>query len=161
MFPFLFYWSYLKAGTVHSNNSSLFRKRSIISQLNVPAATAENEEQYTLSNIIYIGFQNSYTFLWKFFWWAVVLKRYTNQLKNTCSVVNLSTKLLIEGLQLYQKSTSLGIFKGFHPSLQSFNIFPHFKNVYFPEHFSAAASSRWKGFQNIHFHKNYIFKTEN
>ena len=41
----------------------LFRKRSIIGQLNVPTAIAENEEQYALSNIIYIGFQNSYTFL--------------------------------------------------------------------------------------------------
>ena len=42
--------------------SSLFRKRSIIGQLNVSAATAENEEQYTFSNIIYIEFQNSYSF---------------------------------------------------------------------------------------------------
>ena len=39
-------------------------KRSIIGQLNVPAATAENEEQQTMSNIIYTGFQN--TFLWSF-----------------------------------------------------------------------------------------------
>ena len=34
-----------------------------IGQLNAPAATAENEEQYTLSNIIDIGFQNSCSFL--------------------------------------------------------------------------------------------------
>ena len=40
----------------YSSNSSLFRKRSIIGQLNIPAATAENEEQYTFSEIIYIGF---------------------------------------------------------------------------------------------------------
>ena len=32
-------------------------------QLIVQAATAENEDQYTLSNIIYIAFQNSYSFL--------------------------------------------------------------------------------------------------
>ena len=31
-------------------------------QLNIPAATAENEEQYTYSNILYMGFQNSYSF---------------------------------------------------------------------------------------------------
>ena len=31
-------------------------------QLNVQAATAENEEPYNLSNIIYIAFQNSYAF---------------------------------------------------------------------------------------------------
>ena len=57
-----FYLSHLNAGTVHSSNSSLFRKRSIIGQLNVSAATTENEEQYTFSNIIYIEFQSSYSF---------------------------------------------------------------------------------------------------
>ena len=41
----------VKTGTAHSSNSSLFCKSSIIGQLNVPAATAENEEQYTLSDI--------------------------------------------------------------------------------------------------------------
>ena len=49
--------------TVHSNNPSLFCQRSIIGRLKKPAATAENEEKYTYSNIIYIGFQNSYSFL--------------------------------------------------------------------------------------------------
>ena len=67
MFRFLFNWSHLKAGTVHSSDLSLSRKRSIIGQVNVTVATAENEEQYTLSNIIYTGFQNAYTFLWSFF----------------------------------------------------------------------------------------------
>ena len=52
--------------------------RPIIGQLNVSAATTENEEQYTSSNITYTGFQNSYTFLWSFLWLAVVLKRQTN-----------------------------------------------------------------------------------
>ena len=61
LFPFFFV--HLKVCTVHSRTSSLFCKRSIIGQLNIPAATAENEEQYTYSNIIYIGFQNSYSFL--------------------------------------------------------------------------------------------------
>ena len=64
---FHFYWSHLKADTVHSSNSSLFRKRSIIGQLNVPAGTAENQEHYTMSKTIYIGFQNSYSFLEVFF----------------------------------------------------------------------------------------------
>ena len=41
---------------------SFKRKKSIIGQLNVQGATAENEEQYTLSNIMYIGFQNSCSF---------------------------------------------------------------------------------------------------
>ena len=68
MFRFLFYLSHLKEGAVHSSDSSLFRKLSIISQLKKQAATAENEERYTLSNIIYIAFQNSYSFLWTFFW---------------------------------------------------------------------------------------------
>ena len=63
MFLFLFSWSHLKAGGVYSSDWSLFRKRSIMGQLNVPAAAAENEEQYTLSNTIYIAFQNLYSFL--------------------------------------------------------------------------------------------------
>ena len=37
-------------------------------QLNVQAVTAENQEQYTLSNIMYIAFQNSYYFLRSFPW---------------------------------------------------------------------------------------------
>ena len=65
MFPFLFYWSHLKTG-VHSCNSSLFRKMSIIGQSNVPARTAKNDEQYFLNKITYIGFQNSYSFLSRF-----------------------------------------------------------------------------------------------
>ena len=56
MFVFLFYWSNLKAGAAHLSDSSLFRKRSIVGQLNVQAATTENQEQYTLSNIIHTLF---------------------------------------------------------------------------------------------------------
>ena len=67
MFPFLFYWSHLKVCTANLGNSSLFCKRSIIGKLNIPAATAENEEKYTCSNIIYIRFQNSYSFFEVFF----------------------------------------------------------------------------------------------
>ena len=68
MFPFLFHWSHIKAGAVHSSDSSLFCKKSIINQLNIQAVTAENKEQYTLSNIVYIAFQNSYSFHWSFLW---------------------------------------------------------------------------------------------
>ena len=48
-------------------HSSLFCKRSIIGQLNIPAATAENEERHTYSKMIYTGFQNSYSFCEVFF----------------------------------------------------------------------------------------------
>ena len=58
-FPFFFYWSHLKADAVHLSDSSLFRQRSIMGQLNVQAVTAENQEQYILSNIciMFIAFQ--------------------------------------------------------------------------------------------------------
>ena len=97
---FLFFpWSNLKVGAVHSSDSSLFRKRSIMCQLNVQATTGENEDQRTLSNIIFIAFQNSYSFLWIEFW------------------IFLLTKLLIDRLQIYQKSTPFNIFKGFRSDL--------------------------------------------
>ena len=66
MFPFLFYWLRLKAGVFQSSDSSLFQKRSAMGQLNVLAATAENEEQRTLRNKIYIAFENFYSFFFKF-----------------------------------------------------------------------------------------------
>ena len=56
-FSFLFYWSHFKAGVVHSSDSSLFRKMSIIGQLQVQAARAENEEQYTLSKQVFFDKQ--------------------------------------------------------------------------------------------------------
>ena len=74
MFAFLFYGLHLKADTAHASNSSLFRKSSIIGQLNMPAATAENEERYSFSNIIYIRFQNSYSFFEVFFDQQLFLK---------------------------------------------------------------------------------------
>ena len=49
-----------------SSISFLFRKRSTIGHLNVQFATAENEEQYILSIILYITFQNCFSFLWSF-----------------------------------------------------------------------------------------------
>ena len=57
MFLFLFYCSYLKVGVVQSSNLYLFHKKSTIGQLNAQIVKTENE-QYTLSNILYIVFQN-------------------------------------------------------------------------------------------------------
>ena len=44
IFLFHFYWSQLKADAVHLSDSSLFRERSIIGQLNVLAVAAENQK---------------------------------------------------------------------------------------------------------------------
>ena len=57
MFLFLFYCSYLKVGVVQSSKLYLFHKKSTIGQLNAQIVKTENE-QYTLSNILYIVFQN-------------------------------------------------------------------------------------------------------
>ena len=63
MFLYFCYRSHLKGDAVHLSDPSLFRKRSIIGQLNLQAATAGNQEQYTLSNKMYIALQNSNYFL--------------------------------------------------------------------------------------------------
>ena len=63
MLAFLFYQSHLKTGAVNQTIHSCFCKRLSIGQLNVQAETAEKEEQYTLSNIVYITFQNFFLFL--------------------------------------------------------------------------------------------------
>ena len=52
-----------KSDAINQTTHLCFRKNSTIGQLNVTAATAENEEQCTLSNIICIEFQNVYFFL--------------------------------------------------------------------------------------------------
>ena len=49
MSPFLFYQSHPKAGAVNQIIHPCFCKRLTIGQLNVQAATAEDEEQYTLT----------------------------------------------------------------------------------------------------------------
>ena len=73
MFLFLFHWSHLKAGAIPSSDSYLFRKRSTIGQLNVQAATAKNEQQYTLSNRLCIAFQKFYSFLWNVLHWKMIV----------------------------------------------------------------------------------------
>ena len=45
-------------------DSSFFRKSLAIRQLNIQAATTENDEQCTLSNAMYINFQNCYFLIW-------------------------------------------------------------------------------------------------
>ena len=54
MFPFLFYWSHFKVSTAPSSDSSLFRKKSAIGQLNVQVATAEDEKRtiHCISNLL-------------------------------------------------------------------------------------------------------------
>ena len=49
MSSFLFYQSHSKAGAVNQIIHPCFGKRSTIGQLNVQAATAEDEEQYTFT----------------------------------------------------------------------------------------------------------------
>ena len=51
MLPFLFYRLHWETGEVNKMIHSCFRKKSTIQQVKVEAATAENEEQYILSNI--------------------------------------------------------------------------------------------------------------
>ena len=104
MFLFLFYWLHLKADAIHLSDSSCFVKGRSVERT---SCNSWKWRAYTLSNIMYIAFQNSYPFLRSFPWQAVTLKRQINQLKNICSGVYLSTKLKIEALQLSKKSTPL------------------------------------------------------
>ena len=116
MFSFLFYWLHLKKGTVYSSSSSLFRKRSIIGQLNVPAATAENGEQYFFSKVICIGFQNSYSCFELLFDKQLFLKGRQISWKKTCSGVYFRQigKLKVCN---FTKSTLLSNFQGFRSGL--------------------------------------------
>ena len=113
IFPFLFYWLHLKVCTVHLSNSSLFCKRSIIGQLKIPAATAENEEQYTYSNIIYIGFQNSDSFFEVFFDKQLFLKDRQINWKILIEVFIFRKSCRLRACNFTKKSTLLSIFKGF------------------------------------------------
>ena len=63
MYPFLHYRSHSKAKATNQAILFCFRKRLNIDQSNIQTAMAENEEQYTLSNIIYIEFLTFYFFL--------------------------------------------------------------------------------------------------
>ena len=64
-------------------NFAFIEDRPSVSQSNVQAVTAENKEQYTLSNIIEIKFPNS-CFLYVCFEGGAP-KMKTNQLKDTCN----------------------------------------------------------------------------
>ena len=56
-----------------------------ISQSNIQAVKAEKEEQYTLSNMIYIKLKNCCFFFFEVYFEAP--KMYTNQLSNICNEV--------------------------------------------------------------------------
>ena len=63
MYIFLLYRSHSKANATNQAILFCFRKRLNIDQSKIQTATAENEEQYTMSNIIYIEFPTFYFFL--------------------------------------------------------------------------------------------------
>ena len=63
-----------------------------ISQSNVQAVKAENEEQYTLSNMIYIKFPNCCFFFFEVYFGAP--KMHTNQLNNVCNGVDIFVCIL-------------------------------------------------------------------
>ena len=62
MYIFLLYRSHSKANATNQAILFCFRKRLNIDQSKIQTATAENEEQYTMSNIIYIEFPTFYFF---------------------------------------------------------------------------------------------------
>ena len=74
-----------------------------ISQSNVQAVTAKNEEQYTLNNMIYIKLQNCYFFFFEVYFEGDTPKMYTNQLKDVCNGVHFLTKLQTEGRHFTKK----------------------------------------------------------
>ena len=63
VFIFHFYWLHLKEGAVKSSISSLFYIRSAIGQLNVQAATAENEEYFISKLLLFFKFSLKHVFL--------------------------------------------------------------------------------------------------
>ena len=79
-----------------------------ISQSNIQAVKAEKEEQYTLSNMIYIKLKNCCSFFFEVYFEAP--KMYTNQLNNICNGVAME----LQYLQFYQRYASVqAIFKIF------------------------------------------------
>ena len=64
-----------------------------MTQSNVQVVTPKNEEQYTLSNIIYIKFQNCCFFFFEVYFEGGTPKMYTNQLKDVCNGVHFFDKI--------------------------------------------------------------------
>ena len=71
-----------------------------ISQSNVQAVKAENEEQYTLSNMTYIKFPSCCFFFFKVYFEAP--KMYTNQLNNICNGVHFFVCSFTKNMLLYK-----------------------------------------------------------
>ena len=65
-----------------------------ISQLNVQAVTAKNEEQYALSNMIYIKLQ----IFFEVYFERGTPKMYTNQLKVVCTGIHFLAKFMLSVL---------------------------------------------------------------
>ena len=61
---------------------------------NVQAATAKNEEQYTLSNMVYIKLQNCCVSFFEVYFEGSTPKLYTNQLKDVCNEVHFLTNFM-------------------------------------------------------------------
>ena len=78
-----------------------------MSQSNVQAVTAENEEHYTSSNVIYIKFQNCCFFSLISILKEVLLKRTQTNWKIFAMEFIFLTKVQAVGLRLYQKYTPL------------------------------------------------------
>ena len=66
-----------------------------ISQSNAQAATAKNEEQYTLSNMIYIKLQNCSVTFFEVCFEGGTPKMYTNQIKDVCNEVHFFDKIVV------------------------------------------------------------------
>ena len=95
-----------------------FKDRPSLSQSNVEAVSAENEEQYTLSNIIHIKFQKCYLFSLRSALKKLLLKcRQTNE---KISVISLFfVKISGWGSAALPKiCISISIFQGFCSDLQ-------------------------------------------
>ena len=101
-FQLSFYQSHLKTNSVNQRFFSVFCNRLTIQQVNVQTAMAENKEQDTFSNIIYIQFSNCDSFLWGLVWSSGLLR--CRQVTWRISVMRFISllKLQVVGLTLYK-----------------------------------------------------------
>ena len=119
MFHFLCYWSHSKA-----INSSLFLLKIYhrsVNQSNVQAVTVENEEEYTLSNIIYIKFQNCCLFCLR-----PIMKEVLQKCTQTCAPLQEFSKIFAHICSFLQR------------------VSRNFTNFCFQENLLVAAANRCK-----------------
>ena len=67
MYPFLIYWLHSKANAINHTTRLCFCKGLAMSQSILQTGTTKNDEQYTLSIIINIEFQNCHFFIEVYF----------------------------------------------------------------------------------------------